>query len=344
MNDQQRLIAIASTFMWVAASLMLLSIQAKAAPPASGKAEISESKRPVGTWRFRKHNRPVKVVAMGGSSTVYYRGNYTKFMEMACKNVEVKNLGKTGMGIKDLKIRYDRQVASNRHISTRHNEIWVMTRGGLNSIFNPERVNWFLSKLFRSAKKRGFKTLALSLTPWGKERDKDRWWGLKGLESKRATQLTVDYLMGRLDPAKALGRYAKSASWQAGELPDIAVDLFDTDMRTKAAKLRNPKLARGQLTEARWVRKKMKNMAPMDRTAFLDKLVAELVDVPRWHLRKDLRAFDAVHPNTSGHREIAKKACPKLPKNWGCDCALMDRIVWGKKGLEIKGVRTAKAD
>ncbi len=326
--------------MWALASPPLASDSARAAAPAT---RVPESKLPVGTWRFKKHDRPVKVIAMGGSSTIYYRGNYTKFIEMSCRNVEIKNLGKTGLAINHMKVRYDRQVARNRHISARQSEIWIMARGGLNSIFNPKRVNWFMSKLFKSAKKRGFKTLALSLSPWGRERDKDRWWGVKGLTSKRATQLTVDFLMGRLTPEVALGRYAKSAEWQPGELPDIAVDLYDSELRTRSAALRNRRTARAQLAEARFVRKQMKHLSPLERSKMLDALVAEAVDLPRWHLRKDLRAFDAIHPNTDGHRAIAKAACPKLPENWGCDCKLMDRIVWGKRGLEANDVRTAHA-
>ena len=147
--------------------------------------------------------------------------------------------------------------------------------------------------------------------------------------------------MGKLNPLQALGRYAKQVDWQEGELPDIAVNLYDTAMRTSDASPRNAEIARAQLSETRWVRKKLKSLTPADRTVYLDRLATELADVPRWHLRKELRAFDAIHPNTHGHREIAKLTCPNLPENWGCDCPAMDRIVWGKKGLEMSPVQTA---
>lgn len=338
MNDPNRYqLVMLGTCLWAAASILLAS-NAHAGAPAKAP-QISEAQQPVGTWRFKKHNRSVKVIAMGGSSTAYYRGNYGKFMEMACKNVEVKNLGKVGLSINDLKTRYNRQVAKNRHMD-RRSEIWIMARGGLNSIFNPARVNWYMSKLFRSAKRHGFKTLGLSLSPWGHERDRSRWAGVAGLKTKRATRLTVDYLLGRLTPAQALGKYAKSATWQAGEIPDIAVDLYDSAMRTKKAAKRDPKTTRALLAKERWVRRQLKTLAPAERTKLLDRLVAETTDIPQWYLRKKLQAFDPIHPNTAGHREIAKAACPKLPSNWGCDCKLMDRIVWGKKGLEVR-VRTA---
>jgi hypothetical protein len=59
--------------------------------------------------------------------------------------------------------------------------------------------------------------------------------------------------------------------------------------------------------------------------------MAQARAVPQWFMRKDLQAFDHIHPNMEGHRIIAKTACPSLPEAWSCDCTRIDTLVWDRK-------------
>ncbi|MEM6993722.1 MAG: hypothetical protein AAF721_24625 [Myxococcota bacterium] len=57
----------------------------------------------VGTWNFRKTDKPIKVTLLAGSVGAYKRGNYAKRLESVCANVELKNISKTGLGAFPLK-------------------------------------------------------------------------------------------------------------------------------------------------------------------------------------------------------------------------------------------------
>ena len=62
----------------------------------------------------------------------------------------------------------------------------------------------------------------------------------------------------------------------------------------------------------------------MDRSYTLKQL-QELygIGVRTWReyiKKKELRAFDHIHPNAEGHLLLAKTICPKAPESWGCDC------------------------
>ncbi len=308
------------------------SLPASATSPAGGPP--SSDAEPVGTWRFRSADRPVKVVALGTSTTAWPRGNYTQFIEAACPRVEMKNLAQASIGIRQLKTRLRKQVLKNRHIDRRGIELWVMIRGGLNSLFNPPRVNNTLREIFRLSHRARIGTVALSLTPWGSDGNR-RWRDAAGLETRQAMQHTVDYLLGRLSPADALGRYAQTLEWQPGDLPDIAVDLYDSALRHKDAAPRNDKVMRRRLRTTDWVKRELKRLPEPERRVYLDELTAAVSALPSWYMKREYHAFDHIHPNIDGHRIIAAKACPSLPESWGCHCDSIAMMQWDhrKRGL-----------
>jgi hypothetical protein len=87
------------------------------------------------------------------------------------------------------------------------NEYWLVFQGGLNSVGTPERTNHDIREMFVLAHSKGFKVVGFTLTPWGDESDK-RWAGTAGLRYLRATTRVVDFVLGTLTPAEALGEFA----------------------------------------------------------------------------------------------------------------------------------------
>ncbi len=292
----------------------------------------------VGTWSFKASDRPVKAIVLGGSVTAWPKGNFGQFLEGACKRVEVVNRGKARIGAVQLKERFVKQVLRNRRVDPKaHEETWLLFQGGLNSIGTPEKTNKYVADIFRLAYEHGIKTVGITLGPWGAEKDKKRWAGARGLQYLSYMRLAVDFVMGRLTPAEALGDLAKgrdSAEWLPGELPTIGVDLYASELRDKDAPLRDGERLMRQVQLDAFAKRKLAEVAEGERESLLAQLVEQAREIPRYFMRKELHAFDHIHPNMEGHRVMAKAICPKLPASWGCECAAIDRLQWGKGGLQ----------
>jgi len=301
-----------------------------ASPPESATqdpAPAAEASEP-SQWRFSRRDKPVKVMVLAGSIGAGRRHSYAVQLRRMCEHIEVKNLSKTGLGAWGLKKRFKRQVLGNRRIpfSAPDREYWLLSGGGLNSVAMPESTNWQIRELNRLAHRRGIKVVALSVTPWGDESDRRRWAGAAGLRYRQATQKVVDFLMGRLSPREALGAYAgrraegADAPWGPEELPDVAVDLYDSLLRDANAEPRDLQAMRDALaSDRRWQRAHAK-LTEEERARVLEEDAQLAAEIPRYYLREELRSFDDVHPNAEGHRLIAEIACPALPRSWGCNC------------------------
>ena len=281
---------------------------------------------PIGRWRYKLDDRAVKVVVIGGSIASWARGNFGDFLQHACKNIELKNRAKTGYGAWALKRRFRQQFIRNRHIKLRDNdgrfEYWLLYSGGLNSISTPEMTIHHTVDTFTLAHRHNVRVAALTLTPWGAESDR-RWRGFDGLTYLEKTIKVVDYILGKLARNVALGRYAADApdqaEWAEGELPDIGIDVFNGPLMNTAATAR-PVEPLARLYDRR---RALQRQYP-DREQALERASR----LPQWFMKPALRAFDHIHPNSEGHRLMARAACPRLPESWGCDCPLIDRLRW----------------
>jgi hypothetical protein len=294
---------------------------------ASQDPETEPEAEPPPTWRFKKADRPVKVVVLAGSIGAWPKKPYAEHFQKMCSQVEVKNLSKVGEGAFALRQRFMSQFVENRYLDLKdpNLEYWLVFQGGLNSVGTPEKTNKEIRQLFLSAHKRGIKVVGLSLTPWGEDADKRRWAGIAGLEYKRHTQIVVDYVVGRLTPQQALGIYRSSrpdpdAPWDPAELADVGIDLYDSDLRDRSAALRDVAKLRAALAkDSEW----LADHASLDEAALaqaLDEAAQQAAEIPRWYLRPELHSFDHIHPNEQGHALIAEIACPQLPASWGCTC------------------------
>ena len=299
-----------------AISLLLLLAQGPAPSRAQDAPLIAEAQP--AAWRFRDASRKVKVVVLAGSIGAFRREPYAERLGKMCSQVEVKNLSQTGLGAWALHLRFRDQVLRNRALKAAEgSEFWLVLAGGLNSVANPEKTNRHLRDLMVH------RVVGFSLTPWGDERD-PRWKGAQGLRYWGATRKVSDFMLGRLEPQAALGVYAAKREggnkWQAGELPDISVDLFDSPLRDRQAAPRDLAKSRSDLErDANW-KQLHRDLSPEARAQKLDKDAQLLASLPQWFLRKELRSFDHVHPNTEGHRILTETACPALPPSWGCRC------------------------
>lgn len=291
---------------------------------ADGEPEpVPGQNEPVGTWRFRT-DRPVKAVIVGGSVAAYDAGNFGTVLQEACSNTEVVNIAKARYGAWAMKRRFEAQVLKNRNLKTPKGDHWVVILGGLNSVGTPEKTNAELFQLIRSARGAKMKVVGLSLSPWGSEGDSRRWAGTAGLAYRRHTRKVVDFLMGRLAPADALGRHAKDkAAWEDGDLPDVSVDLYDSPLRDTTALLRPREAMERAVDRSPAIRKELAALPEEERAAARERLISEARELPRWYLRKELHSFDDIHPNREGHRLIAAEACARLPTSWGCDCGVI---------------------
>ncbi len=265
---------------------------------------------------------------IGGSIGAWARGSFSGFLSKVCANAEIKNRSKTGYGAFQLKRRFTAQFLKNWNVKLKDErfEYWLVYSGGLNSIATPEMTVKYTVDTFVRAHRKGVKVVGLTLTPWGDEADK-RWRDWKGLRRLLNTKKYVDYMLGRLTRAEALGRYANDGQteWREGELPDVAVDLFDSDLRDRDAGARD--IARAT---RRYDRSRRLEAEYPER----DEALRQVAEVPKWYLRKSLRSFDHIHPNTDGHKVIAKTVCPKLPRSWGCACDALDSWRWERgRGL-----------
>ncbi len=292
----------------------------------------ADAEEEVGRWRWSKADKPVKVVVLGGSIGAWPAGAFHDYFRAVCRNVELRNLSKVGYGAPQLKQRFRAQVLKNPGARPRSDtpfEHWLIYSGGLNSVGSPAITIKETMATFQLAHANGLRVVALSLTPWGDDSDR-RWRDFGGLEYREKTQRTVDYLMGRLPRSEALGPFAETAdaAWAPGELPEVAVDLYDSVLRAKDAPPRD-----ATRLDTLWGRnKKLQKQLP-DRAAAVTAATA----LPSWFLRKELRSFDHVHPNGAGHKLMAEAVCPSLPQSWGCDCGGVHGLVWEGGSLRSDG-------
>lgn len=317
-------------------------------PGVENPEEAEEVEGPP-TWRFRKKDRPVKVVVLAGSIGARPRGAYSHHLESMCSRVEIRNLSKTGLGSVALAQRFEERVIRNPYakLSVPDWEYWLIFGGGLNSVGKPERSIHSMRKLFVRAHKKGFLVLGLSLTPWGSDADQRRWAGVAGLRYFDYTQKIVDFTMGRLRPQEALGSYAKKRkklppdAFTAAELPDLALDLFDSPLRHHAAKKRRAKGLRAKLSRNYYWRSQHGKLEEEAKQRQLESDAAKVAAIPQWYLRPDYHSFDAIHPNAQGHRHIAELICRSLPESWGCDCKNSIPLKGTAKKRRAKGQKTA---
>ncbi|MBK7824485.1 hypothetical protein [Nannocystis sp.] len=295
-------------------------------PAAEPGVEAPLPPEPPPTWRFKQVDRPVKVVVLAGSIGAWPKQPYAERIAKMCKHVEVKNLSKVGFGAFALRQRFKQQVLERLpQLRAAGNEYWLVFQGGLNSVGTPERTNHDIREMFVLAHSKGFKVVGLTLTPWGDESDK-RWAGAGGLRYLRATTRVVDFVLGALTPAEALGEFAgrraagAEAEWQAEERADVAVDLYRSALRAEDRPLRDAAGLERALTKDRGWQAAHAELAEDARAAALRSDAAAAAEIPRWFLRDELRSFDHIHPNSEGHRLIAEAACPRLPASWGCEC------------------------
>lgn len=289
-------------------------------------AAVSHADEPVGTWRFHRDDRPVKVVVLGGSIGAWPTASFAHTLQAVCGRIELRNVSKVAYGAAQLRQRYRAQALRNPGARPKEGqEHWLLYSGGLNSIGSPVITIKETMETFKMAKKGGVKVVGFSLTPWGDSSER-KWRDFSGLDYKKKTRLYADYLLGKVPRTAALTSYVEpdrrgDDSWRADELPDVAIDLYDSDLRDKSAAL----LDAEKIGKA-WDKNKAVQAAYPDRGA----AVQEAAALPQWFLRPELRSFDTTHPNAEGHKIMAKSACPKLPASWGCDCAAIDLLVWQK--------------
>jgi hypothetical protein len=307
----------------------MLTGSARAEPPFTPEPtavdEAAVPERP--TWRFRKTDRPIKVVVLAGSIGAFPRGPYASHLERMCSAVEVRNLSKTGLGAWALRKRFVEQVLDNPHVrpkASEGQEHWLVFGGGLNSVGAPRRTNEHIRRLFLLVHQNGFRVVGLTLTPWGDDADR-RFRGLAGLEYREATRIVSDFILGRLTPREALGSHASSrggsgASWTDEERPDVAVDLYDSPLRDREAELRDLEAMRQALRDDRKWQEENKAFDAATRLLRFESKAYLAAELPRWYLRPELRSFDHIHPNAEGHRLIAEIMCPSLPASWSCTC------------------------
>jgi hypothetical protein len=281
--------------------------------------------------RFARDDRPVKVVVIAGSIGAYQKDPYHRRLAKVCANIEVENLSKAAIGALAMKKRFRDLVLNNPRLRPKdgdEGEYWVMLGAGINNLYAPESANHHFKNLIVLAHMEGMKVVALSPSPWGSDRSKKHA-GLDGLRRKQATHLVTDFLLGRLDARTALGKYADKrpagadGEWVALERPDIAVDLYDSDLRDRDAALRDADALRAALEKDRAWNRAHEGDDEATRAAALGADAKAAAEVPRWFMKPELRAFDDVHPNTKGHRIIARTTCPLLPERWACDCSAL---------------------
>ena len=293
--------------------------------PAAEAGE--EAAAPAPTWRFRKEDKPVKVVVLAGSIGAYSRRPYAQQLGEMCTNIEVRNISKTGLGAWALKKRFQEQVIDNRNLrwNVEGEEHWLVFGGGLNSIGNPRSTNHHMRRLFELAHRRGMKVVGLTISPWGDDSDK-RWRGIEGLRSLRNSKAVVDFTLGRVSPEQALGSFAEKrrvgadAPWDPTEVPDIAVDLYDSPLRDHEAETRDIDQMREALSKSKDWQRAHAELDEGQRQTKLEADAQHAAEIPRWYLRKELRSFDHIHPNADGHQLMTEVMCPSLPANWGCTC------------------------
>lgn len=313
-------LAVAATLL---PGLAALAVPATEAQPRGGGYAWDDPE-----WRFTLRQRRVKVVLLAGSIGAFQDEPYPRLLHEWCANAEIRNLSRVGFGAWQLYERLREEVLRNDRVpfGAEGIDLWLLWNGGLNSLAASQRTNHYIRRAFRDAHRRGMRVVGLTVTPWGSFEDERRWGGVRALETLRNTRRIVDFVMGRIGPREALGRYAEDREvpandpWTPEELADVRVDLFDSPLRDRDARPRDVGQMRALIErDARWRRL----VAPLDPSARQARLWADaqtLATIGQWFLRPDLRGFDSVHPNRAGHRLIAEFVCPRLPPSWGCAC------------------------
>lgn len=312
------------------------------AAPLGTAARADEGDEP-GTWRFSDDSKPVKVVVIGGSVSAYPAGSFSQWLPAVCSDIEIVNRGKAKLGAADLRRRFNAQVLKNRRLDdATKKKTWLLFLGGLNSIGTPETTNLDLAKTFKAAKDAGLSTMGVTINPWGSETD-HRWQGVEGLAYWEHSQRAVDFLLGRLAPATAFGdaiakAMADPTRFEPGQLPDVAVDVWDGALRDLSAAPRDLEKLRKAAKRSTWVKKRLEKVAEAERPAALEDLLQRASQLPRWFMRPDFVAFDPIHPNAQGHKEIARAICMKAPPSWGCSCAALDKLAWDRRTNQPKAL------
>jgi len=270
--------------------------------------------------------RAERAVVVGGSISTFYGGNFGQFLQFGCKDLEVINRGEVGAGAAKIhQTVRDDLLADDGLLAGDGDHRWLIVQGGLNSVWMPEATSWWLSRTFAAAHAAGVKVVALSLTPWGSD-DDPRFAGYKALRLHRATAHIVEFVMGRLTPQAALGarnaRRSPPDRWSDAERPDVAVDLWNSDLREgDRAALRNRAPLAASFDRSPYRKRKEER----------DALVAAAAAVPRQYLARRYWSFDHTHPSSAGHRLMAALVCQQAPVAWGCDCDAIRRAVWRGK-------------
>jgi hypothetical protein len=299
---------------------------------------IAYGAQPPGSWTFNDADRPVKAVAIGDSIAAYTQGSFVAFLQAACPRLEVVNLAKPLIGADALRERLLHYVLRNPDINL-HNmpEVWMIYQGGINSVEDPALTNDYIRRTFVDAHRAGLNVMAISLLPWGSKHDR-RWRATHGLKTWSSTRQVVDFVMGRLSPTEALGPYTKNhpPRWRAEEVPNIAVDAYDSPLRDRDAPLRQLPDVRPMVRQSTWIQAQLHGRSAAEQEAQINAYVREMRALPQWFLRKRFQAFDHFHPNREGHRLIAQLACDKAPETWGCDCGAIRDMRWNPQdgGLE----------
>lgn len=206
-------------------------------PPAKGNRCI-DNYTP-GTWTFQDPSKKIKIIVTGGSMSQmdYFAMGYGRWVARICKNVEVVNIAEVSCNSSDIQKKFQSRVLDNRNLDLDATgvEYWMMIQGGLNNVSNPNRVNKDFMELFRTVHSKGMKVVGLTLVPWGRPGKDKRWKGESAKKYQAWTRQCVDWMMGRLTPTEALGKLcpAGKTSFSRDELPDVAINLFDTPLLDK---------------------------------------------------------------------------------------------------------------
>jgi hypothetical protein len=275
-------------------------------------------------WTFTT-DRPVKAMVVGGSIAAFVGAGFGDQLQAACRNLEVVNLARARDSAAAVRQRFQSLVLDNPNLGLgTAGERWIFVHGGLNSVGNPHKTNADILDLFRAAHGAGLNVFGLTLSPWGSEKDVKRWKGYKGVGRQDNTRRAVDFVMGRLTPAEALGRHANGqTAWKKGDLPTLAVDLYDSALRDRKAALRAQGPLAAEIDRDPDFRKRIAALPASQQSSERTRILKQAREIPRWFLRPELQSFDHIHPNREGHRLIAVEMCAKAPGSWGCDCSLL---------------------